>query len=47
LNYPVPQQELANALTELGMEPKETVSKLKLKPGELSDVTQLVILEKS
>jgi L-ascorbate metabolism protein UlaG (beta-lactamase superfamily) len=47
LKYPVPQQELANALKELAMEPKETVSKLKLKPGELSDVTQLVILEKS
>ncbi len=47
LNYPVPQQELSNALTELAMEPKETVSKLKLKHGELSDITQLVILEKS
>lgn len=47
LNFPVPQQELTNALTELAMEPKETVSKLRLKPGELSDVTQLVILEKS
>jgi L-ascorbate metabolism protein UlaG (beta-lactamase superfamily) len=47
LKYPVPQQELAAALKELAMEPKETVSKLKLKPGELSDVTQLVILEKS
>ncbi|HWB39267.1 MAG TPA: MBL fold metallo-hydrolase [Candidatus Saccharimonadales bacterium] len=47
LKYEVPQQDLANALKELGMEPKETVSKLKLKPGELSDVTQLVVLEKS
>lgn len=47
LKYPVPQQDLANALKELAMEPKETVSKLKLKPSELSDVTQLVILEKS
>lgn len=47
LNYPVPQQELQNALKELAMEPKETVSKLKLKPTEASDVTQLVILEKS
>jgi L-ascorbate metabolism protein UlaG (beta-lactamase superfamily) len=47
LNYPVPQQELSNALRELAMEPKETVSKLKLKHGELSDVTQLVVLEKS
>jgi len=47
LNFPVPQQELSNALKELAMEPKETVSKLKLKSTELSDVTQLVILEKS
>jgi L-ascorbate metabolism protein UlaG (beta-lactamase superfamily) len=47
LNYPVPQQELSNALRELAMEPKETVLKLKLKHGELSDVTQLVVLEKS
>jgi L-ascorbate metabolism protein UlaG (beta-lactamase superfamily) len=47
LKYPVPQQELSNALKELAMEPKETVSKLRLKHGELSDLTQLIILEKS
>ena len=47
LNYAVPQQELSNALKELAMEPKETIAKLKLKPTELSDVTQLIILEKS
>ena len=47
LKYPVPQQDLAAALKEIGMEPKETVAKLKLKPGELSDITQLIILEKS
>ena len=46
LKYPVPQQDLAHALKEMAMEPKETVTKLKLKPSELSDVTQLVILEK-
>ena len=46
-NFPVPQQDLSNALKELGMEPKETVSKLKIKTGDLTDVTQLVILEKS
>ena len=46
-NFPVPQQDLEHALKELGMEPKETVSKLRIKPGELSDVTQLTILEKS
>jgi L-ascorbate metabolism protein UlaG (beta-lactamase superfamily) len=46
LKYPIPQQELANALTELGMEPRETVSKLKLKHADLADLTQLIILEK-
>jgi len=46
LKYPVPQQDLATALKELAMEPKETVAKLKLKPGDLTDVTQLIILEK-
>lgn len=47
LKFPVPQHELSQALKELGMEPKETVAKLRIKPGELSDVTQLVVLEKS
>ena len=45
LKYPMPQLSLAEALKELGMEPKETVAKLKLKPTDLSDVTQLVVLE--
>jgi len=47
LKYPVPQQDLAAALKELAMEPKETRSKLKRKPGDLSDLTQLIIVEKS
>jgi L-ascorbate metabolism protein UlaG (beta-lactamase superfamily) len=47
LKYPVPQADLHHALNELAMEPKETVSKLKVKPAELSDVTQLIIVEKS
>jgi len=47
LNYPVPQQTLPDALKELGMEPKETTAKLRIKPAELTDVTQLVILENS
>jgi L-ascorbate metabolism protein UlaG (beta-lactamase superfamily) len=47
LKYPAPQQDLATALKELAMEPKETTTKLKLKPTELTDVTQLIILEKS
>jgi L-ascorbate metabolism protein UlaG (beta-lactamase superfamily) len=47
LKFPVPQQDLAAAMKELGMEPKETVSKLRLKPAEMTDVTQLVVLGKS
>lgn len=47
LNFPVPQVELQPALHDLGMEPKETVTKLKVKPSELSDATQLIVLEKS
>ncbi len=47
INYQVPQQELEAALKELSMEPKETVTKLKLKSSDLvSDVAQLIILER-
>lgn len=46
VKYEVPQQELSAAIKELAMEPKETVPKLKLKPAELTDTTQLVILER-
>jgi L-ascorbate metabolism protein UlaG (beta-lactamase superfamily) len=46
VNYPVPQQELAVALKELTMEPRETVAKLKLKAADLTDTTQVVILER-
>jgi L-ascorbate metabolism protein UlaG (beta-lactamase superfamily) len=47
LKYPVPQQNLSDALKELAMEPKETVAKLRIKPAELTDATQLIILENS
>lgn len=47
LTLPMVQQPLADALRGLAMEPKETTTKLKLKPGDLSDVTQLVVVEKS
>jgi L-ascorbate metabolism protein UlaG (beta-lactamase superfamily) len=47
LTYPVPQLDLSNALKEMAMEPMETLPKMKLKPIEFSDVTQLVILEKA
>lgn len=44
-SFPVPQQNLEEALKGLSMEPKETVSKLKIKPADLSGATQLIILE--
>ena len=47
LKFPVPQQELPQVLKELAMEPRETVTKLRIKPGELTDTTQLVILERT
>lgn len=47
LNYPVPQQDLEMAVKELSMEVSQTVSKLKLKPTDLTDTMQLIVLEKS
>lgn len=47
LTFPVPAQTLDQVLQGLGMEPKERVAKLKLKPADLTDDTQLVILEKN
>lgn len=45
-NFPVPQQPLADVLKALAMEPKETLPKFKVKPSELTDTTQLIVLEK-
>lgn len=47
LRYEVPQQSLEDAITSLGMEPKEPVKKLQFKAAEVTDTTQLIILEKS
>lgn len=48
IKYEVPQSDLAEALKELSMEPKETVPKLKLKASELfgSESNQLIVLER-
>jgi hypothetical protein len=43
----VPQQTLEEALKTLAMEPKETINKLKIKESDLTDVLQLVVLERS
>ncbi len=47
LNFPVPQQNLEDALKGLAMEPAETTHKLKLKPSELGEGLRLIVLEKS
>lgn len=47
LNYPIPQQDLDDALKTLGMEVKETTQKIRVKLADLSDTTQLIILDKS
>lgn len=45
LQFPVPQQPLADALRSMAVEPKETVAKLKLKSSEFDDVTQFIVIE--
>jgi L-ascorbate metabolism protein UlaG (beta-lactamase superfamily) len=47
LKFPVPQDDLDSVISSIGMQPKETVQKIKLKAGELSDIRQLIVLEKS
>lgn len=46
LSYEVVQQSLEEALKSLAMEPAETTAKLKIKPGNFAEVTQLVVLER-
>lgn len=45
--YPVPQQPLGEALKGLAMEPRETLSKIKPKPADLSETLQLIVLTRS
>jgi len=47
LTFEVPQQTLDEALKTMAMEPKDTLKKLVFKPADVSDTTQLVVLEKS
>lgn len=48
LKYPVPQQSLEMALKELAMEPKDTVTKLRIKSADLADdATKLILLKKA
>ncbi|MEO6761663.1 MAG: MBL fold metallo-hydrolase [Candidatus Saccharimonadales bacterium] len=47
LNFPVPQQSLDDALKIIPIEVKERTVKLRIKPLDLTDSTQLVVVEKS
>lgn len=47
LAFAVPQQPLEEAVKVFAMEPKEAVTKLKVKAAELGETMQLVILEQS
>ncbi len=47
IKYPVPQTDLQTALRELGMESRMQSGKLKLKASDITDIAQLVVLEKS
>ncbi|GAC1387748.1 MAG: MBL fold metallo-hydrolase [Candidatus Saccharimonadales bacterium] len=46
INYPVPQQSLEESLKSLAMEPKETIAKLKIKAGEIAEISSLIVLER-
>jgi len=46
IKYEVPQQPLESALKELAMVPSETVAKLKLRPADLPETIQLIVLER-
>jgi hypothetical protein len=48
LKYPVPQQDLSRTLSRSwAWSPKKPSASSNLNPGELGDLTQLIILEKA
>jgi len=47
LNFPVPQAALEDALKTLAMEATETVTRFKPKAADLTDSTQLIVVEQS
>ncbi len=46
VKYEVPQVALEDAIKDLPFEMKETVTKLKLKPSDIPDIPEIVILER-
>jgi L-ascorbate metabolism protein UlaG (beta-lactamase superfamily) len=47
IKYEVEQQSLEEAIKDLALEAKPASDSLKLKPNDLSDITQLVVLKRS
>jgi L-ascorbate metabolism protein UlaG (beta-lactamase superfamily) len=47
IKYEVAQAPLEEALKVIAIEPRETTEKLKIKSGELSEITQLVVLQRA
>lgn len=47
IHYAVPEQSLEQALKNMGMEPKEIVAKLRYRPADMTDATQLIVLTRS
>lgn len=47
LKFEVPQHTLEDAIKTIGLEPKETLKKFSPKTADLTETTQLIILEKS
>lgn len=46
ISYAVPQQDLKVAIQELGIEVKETTSKLKLRDSDIPESTQLIVIDR-
>ncbi|MGH7196069.1 MAG: MBL fold metallo-hydrolase [Candidatus Saccharimonadales bacterium] len=47
LKYSVPQQNLSQALQALAMETKATLQKLRIKPADFGETSELIVLERS
>ena len=47
IHYPVVQQELDQVLKSIGMDPVETVTKLRYKAADTGDGTQLIVLSRT
>lgn len=46
IKYPMPQQELMEAIKGLSMDIKDTVEKIKVKSGDITETTELIVLKR-